>query len=438
MFVLLYAVMLVTSTLYAQSGYVSDTLVGRSDNYYYSAQTDSCQWFLPQSGLSFHQAGSEGVKDQVIILAERSNRRMAVKGIAVAVQRLKDYYRDYLAEGWSDLYFHSPNPTKHEEYVYLCDGDIKRLTIRDSARWDLLTPRQWILSSNQDTLTDNSVSIDTNYLYEAYFKEPQLVDSTFFMAGSFYSNTIERIKYYIPTKYIYFVEEYDMCSVGCVSDSVGGLYVNYKTEYLNRLRAEMYAYIDSVGLRDNYRDSVEIYLDNYRRRIDRYTYGYFGPFFAIVDFYQLDVAANDSLKGSVSGSGRYPDRSLDTIEAHAYPGFCFVQWDDGNTSNPRIVDLAQDTLFTAVFDTCTVQDIASPDPLHFTVVPNPAHGTLTVGTPTEDSYQLQLYDMAGRCVKKTSFTGRAATLDLGDLPAGSYHLSLHSAHASGIKVIVKQ
>ena len=204
--------------------------------------------------------------------------------------------------------------------------------------------------------------------------------------------------------------------------------------------------MDPEVLRRRYADEIEDKdsLDAFIARNtwipdgQHYDIGHMGPFFAIVDYYNLLAVSGNQQMGKVLGSGRFPDRSLDTIVAVPNPGFCFTQWSDGDTSNPRIVDLACDTLVTAIFDTCTMQDISAPDQLQFTVQPNPATHMVTIGVPQVDSYLMTLYDMAGRCLSSSSFVGVSTSLDLSNLPSGCYQLSLRSSRASGVKNIIKQ
>jgi hypothetical protein len=78
---------------------------------------------------------------------------------------------------------------------------------------------------------------------------------------------------------------------------------------------------------------------------------YFGGFFPIVDYYNLEARpeeACDSM-GTVTGSGRFTDIVPRLITAVPAPGYWFRQWNDGDTTNPRTVFLTQDTLFTATF-----------------------------------------------------------------------------------------
>ena len=60
------------------------------------------------------------------------------------------------------------------------------------------------------------------------------------------------------------------------------------------------------------------------------------------------TSANDSM-GTVSGGGEYAFGSEVTITATAAEGYCFVNWSDGDTNNPRIITLTSDTAFVAYF-----------------------------------------------------------------------------------------
>jgi hypothetical protein len=65
--------------------------------------------------------------------------------------------------------------------------------------------------------------------------------------------------------------------------------------------------------------------------------------------YHVSVISNSSSKGSVTGSGDYVANTMVTINAIANIGYRFVQWNDGNTQNPRIITVIQDTAFIATF-----------------------------------------------------------------------------------------
>ncbi len=75
----------------------------------------------------------------------------------------------------------------------------------------------------------------------------------------------------------------------------------------------------------------------------------FTAFFDINQF-SLILDVNDTSLGYVSGSGIYNDMSQVTISATAAQHCHFVQWSDGNTTNPRLLTLTCDTMFTALFE----------------------------------------------------------------------------------------
>ena len=75
------------------------------------------------------------------------------------------------------------------------------------------------------------------------------------------------------------------------------------------------------------------------------------PIFEEIRHYTLTLAVADSTPyGTVSGAGIF--RHIDPAIIKAMPnyGYHFVQWNDGNTDNPRTISLSHDTTFTAIFE----------------------------------------------------------------------------------------
>lgn len=66
--------------------------------------------------------------------------------------------------------------------------------------------------------------------------------------------------------------------------------------------------------------------------------------------YVVNVNSNNTLMGSATGGGIFSYGQQATIEATALPHYRFVQWSDGNNSNPRMVTVTSDTTFTAMFE----------------------------------------------------------------------------------------
>lgn len=65
--------------------------------------------------------------------------------------------------------------------------------------------------------------------------------------------------------------------------------------------------------------------------------------------YTIMLSVDTSIHGTVSGIGSYNYLSNRTIMANAKYGYHFTHWSDGDTNNPRIIALTQDTSFTAFF-----------------------------------------------------------------------------------------
>ena len=69
-----------------------------------------------------------------------------------------------------------------------------------------------------------------------------------------------------------------------------------------------------------------------------------------IDTFFVSVLSNDNLAGTTDGSGIYDYNSEAVISASANKHYHFVSWSDGNTSNPRIVTIDKDSVFTALFE----------------------------------------------------------------------------------------
>ena len=65
--------------------------------------------------------------------------------------------------------------------------------------------------------------------------------------------------------------------------------------------------------------------------------------------YTVTLEVNDTVMGHVTGAGVYNYSDTATLYAEAFPGYHFVQWGDGNTSNSRILLVTQDTTIVAFF-----------------------------------------------------------------------------------------
>ena len=104
---------------------------------------------------------------------------------------------------------------------------------------------------------------------------------------------------------------------------------------------EYYAFKNCTGLTDIYVDCGD--LDRIKQLIQ-----YPGIDKSIVKYKPLPFTITIQ---AINGEVKTPQNICDSVELTAIPnyGYHFVQWSDGNTDNPRHVELTQDTTFIAEF-----------------------------------------------------------------------------------------
>ncbi len=65
--------------------------------------------------------------------------------------------------------------------------------------------------------------------------------------------------------------------------------------------------------------------------------------------YTITVNANNDAWGTVTGGGTYADQATATLTATPNSGYAFVQWQDGNTDNPRTITVTENATYVATF-----------------------------------------------------------------------------------------
>lgn len=98
-----------------------------------------------------------------------------------------------------------------------------------------------------------------------------------------------------------------------------------------------------------------------------------------INTYTVNVVSSDVSQGSVTGGGIYAYLANATIQATPTQNHRFVQWNDGNTNNPRTITVTSDSTFTAQFQQIEQYTITvlSDDPQRGSVT---GGGTFYVGT----------------------------------------------------------
>ena len=96
--------------------------------------------------------------------------------------------------------------------------------------------------------------------------------------------------------------------------------------------------------------------------------------------YTLNVVSNNTLLGTVTGSGTYTYLDTVTITATPNSGFRFLGWNDGDTNTTRTIVVTSDSTFTAIFDYQPVTvTLSVANPSMGTTVPAPGTYTFSVG-----------------------------------------------------------
>ena len=78
-------------------------------------------------------------------------------------------------------------------------------------------------------------------------------------------------------------------------------------------------------------------------------HAYWGSFLTINTGYLVNLQANNDQWGGVTGEGLYAPDTTVTIAALPYDGYTFTKWSDGNTDNPRTIQVTSDTTLIAEF-----------------------------------------------------------------------------------------
>ena len=193
--------------------------------------------------------------------------------------------------------------------------------------------------------------------------------------------------------------------------------------------------------------------------------------------YNVNVSINNDAFGSVSIEN---DCNSSTLTATANNCYQFVSWNDGNTENPRVVNVSSDTSFTAIFDYILfdttinatinagetyaefgfneseagtyVQNLQSINGCDSTITlvlsvnsslldieeteislyPNPTNSKITFSQAIE---KVEVIDLTGKTL--LTFSNKK-TIDIESLPSGAYYLRLTNEEKTSLQKVIKQ
>ena len=200
---------------------------------------------------------------------------------------------------------------------------------------------------------------------------------------------------------------------------------------------------DTTAILDSIADGVP-YWAYVRAICERYDSIYYTDWSPAVEIfrpilYNVTAEANYPERGLVEGGGVYEAGSEAVLLAHALSPYNFLQWDDGDTANPRHILVTQDTSFTALFvNREGIEHPVSSESL-FMLLPNPAWETVQVlrnGSITDGT--LAVVDVTGHEVFRQAVVAnvQSVTLHVETLPEGVYFVTLTTDRGCSTKKLV--
>jgi len=493
-----------------------DTL--RQPNFYYYEWFDTSGWFLDPDKVSWFSEYSvwfrtfyssyppdsawdhySGVKSTNFAFQTYTPNPIKVRGIWAMVSHKcynpsepgsYDYVRDY---------------DKLPEYTYLYLPDTSSgwaLQCIATARWDTLTPKMMCIPTTADVRYGYRYCL----LYEIPLDTTITLDGEFWIGGSCNSNYhADRNNHefeHFPTIYLTWMRNARNANIPGYNNWAEGLGVNgpwilrtadgpaeVRTGYgpfgvilVDQWLVEVTAADTSQGRAlgtGHYFDSTLqtiTAVPNPTYRFSHWDDGdtsnprsvfitgdtAFTAYFVRAPQHTVDALSNDNTLGVVTGGGVYYADEVAELTAAPIGSNYFIQWDDGNTDNPRLIVVESDTSLTAFFDTAShdtigIAPVEADATDFFTLTPNPTTGkvTVTVGhtpQPLRDSslnpvsgstfkgeqLVLTLRDAAGHEVLRKSLPAGtdSVDLDLSHLPAGAYFVTLSTPAASATQRLV--
>jgi hypothetical protein len=137
--------------------------------------------------------------------------------------------------------------------------------------------------------------------------------------------------------------------------------------------------------------------------------------------YTISVQSFDPTMGSVSGSGTFASGTTTTITATPYPGYVFVQWQDGNTQHIRTITVTGDATYTAYFDYSNgIDDAETADNIKIYSRGNTIMIDFNGQQAGDGRQSVVVYDVMGRVIKQTAGSGQQAAVEIPVSAAGVY------------------
>ncbi len=161
------------------------------------------------------------------------------------------------------------------------------------------------------------------------------------------------------------------------------------------------------------------------------------------DTYLVSVESENLAMGTVSGSGEYEYGDNIVISANASEGYKFLQWNDGNTDNPRQIRVENDSTFIANFtvdDGVGLQD-KEKDDISISLYPNPTseNSLLSVKGLNEDA-TVVVTDVQGKVIASSKLMKGHQTMEIESarLASGIYYVRVQNANSVRTEKLIKE
>ena len=161
------------------------------------------------------------------------------------------------------------------------------------------------------------------------------------------------------------------------------------------------------------------------------------------DTYLVSVESENLAMGTVSGSGEFEYGDNIVISANASEGYKFLQWNDGNTDNPRQIRVENDSTFIANFtvdDGVGLQD-KEKDDISISLYPNPTseNSLLSVKGLNEDA-TVVVTDVQGKVIASSKLMKGHQTMEIESarLASGIYYVRVQNANSVRTEKLIKE
>lgn len=455
----------------------TDTILapnGRLAGYHYSWWYDNCYIYFanrqqPYGGDyatgrsvlnmdAVRMAGSEANTMLLTAKSEYVEHPSAIAGLAVLQlmpqERASSRHKASLVHGH-----------RAAEYIHILQYDAEHdsITLLGSARWDTAAPT--IVKIPTHATAKEYVYA---HLYQVNIPQPVMVDSVFYLAGTFNSNSSSQ---YTPTAYAYLYSQLPSmrpCHNGqdvMIVDMADTTALRFNTApeyyglYMPRIE---YAQVDAQPFRDG---TGQVYPSGklskhvthtfYAKPEDGYHFVHWDDgntdnprrinlkndtsliaYFERLTTYQVTVVSNNPELGRTLGSGQYHQGETAMISAMPSQQGKFLQWSDGNTENPRMLNVTQTENLTANF--VQIDDIVEPTGNHpaFILHPDQVEKRVTISFPKPSSPgKLMINNYQGKSVMVRAFTHEPTEITIHLLP-GSYYITYETEQESTTQKLV--